>query len=106
MKTTYAIGTSDDWYCLYCWSLWKCIDRLFYNIKDREYRVITDYSICKVKHPDNLKLDRGMAWDCYFLNEKEEIDDLNDEILAKWKIIRLKKSDLQFIKKHLPINHK
>jgi hypothetical protein len=45
-----------------------------------------------------------MGGDCYLLNEKEEIDDLNDEILTKWKIIRLKKSDLQFIKKHLPIN--
>jgi hypothetical protein len=63
--------------------LGQCIDRLFYDIKDREYREITDYSICKVKHPDNLTLDWGMGGDCYLLNEKEEIDDLNDEILTK-----------------------
>lgn len=104
MKTTYTIGTSDDWYCLYCWTLGQCINRLFYDIKDREYREITDYSICKVKHPDNLTLDWGMAWDCYLLDENGEIAENDDELLAKWKIIRLKKSDLQFIKKHLPIN--
>lgn len=104
MKTTYTLGTSDDWYCIYCGTLGKCIEWLFNDIKYREYRETTDYSICKVKHPDHLTLDRGMGGDCYLLNKEWEIDDLNDEILAKWKIIRLKKSDLQFIKKHLSFN--
>lgn len=63
-----------------------------------------DYSIYKVKHPDNLTLDWGMGGDCYLLNEDWEIDEKNDELLAKWKIIELKKSDLYFIKNHLSIN--
>ena len=45
-----------------------------------------------------------MAWDCYFLDENGEIAENDDELLEKWKIIRLKKSDLQFIRKHLPFN--
>lgn len=104
MKTTYTIGTSYDGYCLYCGTLGKCIDRLFYDVKHCDYRNITEYSIWKVKHPDNLTLDWGMAWDCYFLDENGEIAENDDELLGKWKIIRLKKSDLQFIKKHLPFN--
>ena len=104
MKTTYTIGTSDDWYCLTCWTLWKCIERLFNDLKKTDYREIEDYSICKVKHPDNLTLDYGMGGDCYLLNEDWEIDEKNDEILEKGKTINLKKSDLKFIKKHLSIN--
>ena len=46
-----------------------------------------------------------MAWDCYFLDENEEIADENDEILQKWKIIKLTKSDLKFIKKHLSLTN-
>ena len=42
-----------------------------------------------------------MWWDCYLLNENNEIDDENDEILSKSKIINLTKNDLKFIKKHL-----
>jgi len=103
MKTTYTLWTSDDGYCLTCWTLWKCIDRLFYEVKHYDYRDIEEYSILKVKHPKNLTLDYWMDWGCYLLNENWEIDDLNDEILSKWKIIRLKKSDLQFIKNHLSI---
>lgn len=105
MKTTYTLWTSDDWYCLTCWTIWKCIDRLFYEVKHCDYRDIEEYSILKVKHPKNLTLDYWMDWGCYLLNENWEIDDLNDEILSKWKIIRLKKSDLQFIKKHLPLTN-
>ena len=104
MKTTYALGTSDDGYCIYCGSLGKCIDRLFYNVKTYDYRNITEYSICKVKHPDNLTLDYWMSGDSYLLNENWEIDDENDNILSKWKIIRLNKSDLEFLKKHLSYN--
>lgn len=104
MKTTYALGTSDDGYCITCWTLGKCIDWLFYNSKTYNYRDIKDYSICKVKHPDNLTLDYWMGGDCYLLNENWEIDDKNDDILAKWKTINLKKSDLLFIKKHLSYN--
>lgn len=104
MKTTYTIGTSDDWYCLTCWTLGKCIERLFNDLKKSDYREIEDYSICKVKHPDNLTLDYGMGGDCYLLNEDWEIDEKNDEILEKGKTINLKKSDLKFIKKHLSIN--
>lgn len=104
MKTTYTIGTSDDWYCLTCWTLGKCIERLFNDLKNSDYREINDYTICKVKHPDNLILDYDMAGDCYLLNENGEIPDENDEILEKGKTINLKKSDLKFIKKHLPIN--
>ena len=105
MKTTYTLWTSDDGYCLYCWTLGECIDRLFYEVKHCDYRNIMEYTICKVRHPDNLTLDWWLAWDCYFLDENEEIADENDEILSKWKIIRLKKSDLQFIKKHLPLTN-
>ena len=101
MKTTYTLGTADDWYCITCGTLGKCIDWLFYNAKDCDYRDIEDYSICKVKHPENLTLDWGMSWDCYLLNEIGEIDEANDEILSKWVILELKKSDLKFIKKHL-----
>lgn len=104
MKTTYTIGTADDGYCLTCWTLGKCIERLFYDVKDREYREIQDYSIWKVKHPENLTLDYWMAGDCYFLDENWNIAENDDELLANGKIIRLKKSDLKFIKKHLPIN--
>lgn len=104
MKTTYTLGTADDWYCITCGTLWKCIDRLFYNAKDCEYRDIEDYSIWKVKHPENLTLDYGMGGDCYLLNESGEIDEENDEILCKWKLVNLKKSDLYFIKKHLSHN--
>lgn len=104
METTYAIGTSDDGYCLTCGTLGKCIERLFNDVKKTEYREIKDYSICKVKHPENLTLDYGMWGDCYLLNESGEIPDENDEILEKGKTINLKKSDLKFIKKHLPIN--
>ena len=106
MKTTYTLGTSDDWYCLTCWTLGKCVERLFQDKKDSDYREIEDYSIGKVKHPENLTLDYGMAGDCYLLNENWEIDEKNDEILEKWKIINLKKSDLKFIKKHLSYNLK
>ena len=102
MKTTYVLWTSDDGYCITCWTLGKCIERLFYSEKRHDYREINDYSICKVKHPDNLTLDYGMAWDCYLLNENWEIDDENDEILEKGKLIKLTKSDLKLIKKHLP----
>lgn len=101
MKTTYTLGTADDWYCITCGTLWKCIKRLFYNLKDCDYRDIEDYSIGRVKHPENLTLDWWMSWDCYLLNESGEIDEKNDEILCKWKIIELRKSDLYFIKKHL-----
>lgn len=104
MKTTYVLGTADDGYCLTCGTLGKCIDRLFYSEKSCEYRDIQDYSICKVKHPENLTPDYGMAGDFYLLNKDGEIDEKNEEILEKGKIIRLKKSDLKFIKKHLPIN--
>lgn len=104
MKTTYTIGTSDDGYCLTCGTLGKCIERLFDDVKKTEYRETKDYSICKVKHPDNLILDYGMWGDVYLLNESGEIDEKNDEILEKGKTINLKKSDLKFIKKHLPIN--
>jgi hypothetical protein len=45
-----------------------------------------------------------MWGDVYLLNESGEIDEKNDEILEKGKTINLKKSDLKFIKKHLPIN--
>lgn len=62
-----------------------------------------EYSIYKVRHPDNLTLDWGMGGDCYLLNKDWEIDEKNDELLAKWKIIELKKSDLYFIKNHLSI---
>lgn len=103
MKTTYALGTSDDGYCLHCWTLGDCIDWLFYNQKNSYYyREITDYTIWKLKHPENLKLDFWMWGDCYLLNENWEIPDENDEIMEKWKIIKLTKSDLKFIKKHLP----
>ena len=104
MKTSYTLGTADDGYCITCWTLGKCIERLFYDEKNCEYRNIEDYSIAKVRHPDNLTLDRWMAGDCYLINEKWEIDEKDDEILAKGKIIRLKKSDLKFMKKHLPTN--
>lgn len=104
MKTTYSIGTSDDGYCICCGTLGKCIDMLYYNAKTYKYRKITEYSICKVKHPDSLTLDWGMGGECYLLNGDGEIDDKNDEILTKWKIIKLKKSDLKFIKKHLSYN--
>ena len=104
MKTTYTLGTSDDGYCITIGTLGKCIDRLFYEASECEYREITDYTILKLKHPENLTLDYGMGGDCYLLNENGEIPDENEEILAKWKIINLKKSDLKFIKKHLPIN--
>lgn len=102
MKTTYIIGTADDGYCLTCGTLGKCIERLFYDLKNHDYREINEYSIWKVKHPDNLTLDYGMTWDCYLLNENWEIDEKNDEILEKGKIVNLKRSDLKFIKKHLP----
>ena len=105
MKITYILWTSDDWYCLYCGTLWKCIDRLFYNSKTYNYRDITDYSIYKVKHRDDLTLDWGMAWDCYFLDENWEIPENDDELLSNWKLINLKKSDLEFIKKHLSFNN-
>ena len=82
MKTTYTLGTSDDGYCLHCGTLGKCIDRLFYNVKQCDYREITDYSIYKVKHPDSLTLDWGMGGDCYLLNEDGEIDENNDELLT------------------------
>lgn len=101
MKTTYTLGTSDDWYCITCGTLWKCIEWLFYDEKNCDYREIWDYSIYKVKHPENLTLDFWMAWDCYLLDENWEIAENDDELLAKWKIVRLKKSDLEFIKKHL-----
>lgn len=101
MKTTYTLGTADDWYCITCGTLWKCIDWLFYNAKECDYRDIEDYCIAKVKHPENLTLDHWMGWDCYLLNESGEIDEANDEILSKWVILELKKSDLKFIKKHL-----
>ena len=101
MKTTYSLWTSDDWYCLYCWTLWDCIDRLFYDLKRCNYRDIMEYTIYKVKHPDNLTLDWWLWWDCYFLDENDEIAENDDELLEKWKMIRLKKSDLEFIKKHL-----
>ena len=101
MKTTYTLGTADDWYCITCGTLGKCIDWLFYNAKTCDYRDIEDYSIAKVKHPDNLTLDYWMGGDCYLLNENNEIDDENDEILSKWVVLSLKKSDLKFIKKHL-----
>lgn len=104
MKTTYTLGTWDDGYCITCWSLWKCIDRLFYNLKTYNYRDIKDYSIAKVKHTEDLTLDYGMWGDCYLLNKDWEIDERNEEFLEKWKIINLKKSDLEFIKKHLPTN--
>lgn len=104
MKTSYSLGTSDDGYCITCGTLGKCIDRLFYDAKNCDYREIKDYSIWKVKHPDNLILDYGMWGDCYLLNESGEIDERNDEILTKGKLVNLKKSDLKFIKKHLPIN--
>lgn len=45
-----------------------------------------------------------MGGDCYLLNKNWEIDDKNDDLLAKWKTINLKKSDLKFIKKHLSYN--
>lgn len=101
MKKTYLLGTSDDWYCITCWTLWKCIEWLFYNFKTYNYRELKDYSIVRVKHNDNLTLDYWMWWDCYLLNENDEIDDENDEILSKSKIINLTKNDLKFIKKHL-----
>lgn len=104
MKTTYSIGTSDDWYCLYCGTLGQCIDRLFYHVKNCDYRKITEYCLFKVKHPERLTLDWWMWGDCYLLNEDGEIDDENDEILTNWKLIKLKKSDLEFIKKHLSYN--
>lgn len=106
MKTTYTLGNRDDWYCITCWSLWKCIDRLFYNLKTYNYRDIKDYTIVRVKHPKNLTLDYGMGGDCYLLNKDNEIDEKNDDILSNSKIVNLKKSDLKFIKKHLPINQK
>lgn len=104
MKITYSLGTSDDWYCITCWTLWKCIECLFYNFKTYNYRDLQDYSIVRVKHNNNLTLDYWMWWDCYLLNENNEIDDENDEILSKSKIINLTKNDLKFIKKHLSFN--
>lgn len=101
MKTTYTLGTADDWYCITCGTLWKCIDRLFYNLKTYNYRDMKDYTIVKVKHSEELTLDYGMWGDCYLLNKDWEIDEKNDEILSNWKIVNLKKSDLYFIKKHL-----
>lgn len=104
MKTTYVLWTSDDGYCITCGTLGKCINRLFYSEKNCEYRGIEDYSICKVKHPKNLTPDYWLGGDFYLLNESGEIDEENEEILTNWKIVNLKKSDLYFIKKHLPIN--
>lgn len=103
MKTTYTLGTSEDWYCLYCWSLGGCIDRLFYDAKTYN-RDLEDYCIVKVKHPESLTLDYGMTGDCYLLNGDGEIDNENDKILENAKIIDLKKPDLKFIKKHLALN--
>ena len=97
MKTTYSLGTADDGYCLTCGTLGKCIERLFNDLKNSDYREINDYTICKVKHPDNLTLDCVWRGDCYLLNESGEIPHENDEILEKGKTINLKKSDLKFL---------
>ena len=102
MKKTYVLWTSDDGYCITCGTLGKCIEWLFYSEKRCEYREINDYSIYKIEHPEHLTPDYWMWGDFYLLNENGEIDDENDEILAKWKLIKLTKSDLKFIKKHLP----
>lgn len=100
MKTTYALGLWEDGYCLYCGTIGECVDRLFDDVKNCEYREIGDYTILKIKHPANLTLDWGMSGDCYLLNDTGEIDEKNDEILEKWKIVKLKKTDLKFLYSH------